>query len=94
MGIISWIAGIMLAAMFIALPIFWIWAIYYKNKCRKVKDCVNRKCRYWEWCEHNQKARDKEFILLRIVMLEKRFGLDFSELKEKLRNDTKFEKQI
>ena len=69
-------------------------AIYYKIKCRKVKDCVNRKCRYWEWCEHNQKARDKEFILLRIVMLEKRFGLDFSELKEKLRNDTKFEKQI
>ena len=52
-----------------SIPLTWMWVFYYRIKCWKVKSCANRKCKYWEWCEHSEVERERDEINLIKQML-------------------------
>lgn len=85
MKVVGSIGALLIVAFFVSIPVFWIWAFYHAIKCRKVENCKNRKCRYWEWCEHNRIERKKDEIELRKKMLMRSMGI----LEDDLENEKK-----
>ena len=77
-NIFSWF----LVVFFVLMLVEWVWVLYYKFKCRKVDSCADRKCKYWEWCNHNYAERKKEEIELRKQNLMRRYELTEDDLKE------------
>ena len=73
----SWL----LVVFIVPMPIAWAWVLYYKIKCRKVDSCADRKCKYWNWCNHNYGERKKDEIELRKQNLMRRHGLIEDDLK-------------
>ena len=69
--VMSWL----IVAFFIWMLVTWIWVFYHKIKCRKVENCTNRKCRYWQWCNHNYIERKKDEIEWRKQLLIAHFGM-------------------
>lgn len=74
--------GWLMIAYFASIPFIWIWVFYHKIKCRKTEDCSNRKCKYWQYCEHNYVERKKDELELRKQMLLHSLGLTEEELDE------------
>ena len=68
--IFSWLLVVFILPMSVA----WVWVLYYMIKCWKVDSCVDRKCRYWEWCKHNHAERKKDEIEMRKQNLMRRHG--------------------
>lgn len=68
----------LVVAYFVSIPFIWIWVFYHKIKCRKIEGCSNRKCKYWQYCEHNYLEREKDELELRKQIL-----LHSLRLKEK-----------
>ena len=83
MNFISNCIGVLVIVYFVSIPFMWAWVFYHKIKCRKKEDCSNRKCKYWEYCEHNYVERKKELLELRKQMLLHNLGLTEEELDEK-----------
>ena len=67
--------GCLIAAYFILIPFIWLWVFYHKIKCRKLEECSNRKCKYWQYCDHNYIERKKDELELRKQMLLHSLGL-------------------
>ena len=67
--------GWLIAAYFVLFPFIWLWVFYHKIKCRKMEECSNRKCKYWQYCDHNYIERKKEELALRKQMLLHSLGL-------------------
>lgn len=72
----------LLVVFFVSMLVVWVWVLYYKIKCRKVDSCADRKCKYWEWCNHNYAERKKDEIELRKQNLMRRYGLTEDDLNE------------
>ena len=83
MDFIAEFFGWVIIAYFVSIPFIWAWVFYHKIKCRKIEECSNRKCKYWQYCEHNYVERKKDEIELRKQMLLHRLGLTEEELEEK-----------
>ncbi len=64
-----------------SIPIIWLWVFYHKVKCRKVDSCVNRKCKFWQWCSHNKEERKKDELEYRRQWLMRRYGLSENDLE-------------
>lgn len=73
----SWLLKVFIAIM----PIIWVWELYHKIKCRKVKSCSNRKCKYWSLCNHNYEERKKDDLEYRKQNLMRHCGLSEDDLK-------------
>lgn len=71
-----------LVIFIVSMPIGWVWVLYYKIKCRKVDLCADRKCKYWDWCNHNDEERKKDEIELRKQNLMRRQGLTEDDLNQ------------
>ncbi len=65
MEILEDIFSCLLVVFIASIPIAYVWVLYYRIKCWKVDLCTNRKCKYWEWCNHNYVERKKDEIELR-----------------------------
>ncbi len=72
--------GWVIIAYFVSIPFMWVWVFYHKIKCRKMEECSNRKCKYWEYCEHNYVERKKDELELRKQMLLHSLGLTEEDL--------------
>ena len=72
-----------IVAYFVSIPFIWLWVFYHKIKCRKIEECSNRKCKYWQYYEHNYVERKKDELELRKQMLLHSLGLTEEELDEK-----------
>lgn len=83
MNFISNFFGWLVAVHLVSLPVVWAWVFYHKIKCRKKEECSNRKCKYWQYCQHNYVERKKDEIELRKQMLLHSLGLTEEELDEK-----------
>lgn len=75
--------GWLIVAYFVSIPFMWLWVFYHKIKCRKKEECSNRKCKYWQYCEHNYVERKKDELELRKQMLLHSLGLTEEELDKK-----------
>lgn len=82
MNIIANFFGWLTVAYFVSIPFIWIWVFYHKIKCRKIENCSDRKCKYWEYCNHNYVERKKDEIELRKQMLLHSLGLTEEALDE------------
>lgn len=80
MDYIANVFGWLVVAYFVSMPFIWIWVFYHKIKCRKMKECKNRKCKYWQYCEYNYVERKKDELELRKQMLLYSLGLRKEEL--------------
>ena len=65
----------LIVACFVSIPFIWLWVFYHKIKCRKMEECSNRKCKYWQYCDHNYIERKKDELELRKQMLLRSLGL-------------------
>ncbi len=83
MDIIANLFGWFVIAYFASIPFIWAWVFYHKIKCRKIKECSNRQCKYWQYCKHNYVERKKEEIELRKQILLHSLGLTEKELDKK-----------
>lgn len=75
MDFISVFFGWLIMAYFVSIPFIWLWVLYHKIKCRKMEECSNRKCKYWQYCDHNYIERKKDELKLRKQMLLHSLGL-------------------
>lgn len=82
MAIVEDIFSWLLVVFIVSMPIAWLWVLYYKFKCWKVDSCADRKCKYWDWCNHNYEERKKDEIELRKQNLMRRYGLIEDDLNE------------
>lgn len=82
MDFIANVFGGLAVAYFVSIPFIWIWVFYYKIKCRKIEGCSNRKCKYWQYCEHNYLEHKKDELELRKQMLLHSLGLTEEELEK------------
>ena len=80
MDVIAGFFGWLMETYFASIPFIWVWVFYYKIKCRKMEECSNRKCKYWEYCEHNYVERKKDELELRKQMLLHSLGITEEEL--------------
>lgn len=85
MEILKNIFSCFLAVFIMSIPTAWMWVLYYKIKCRKVDSCADRKCKYWNWCNHNYEERKKDEIELRKQNLMRKHGLMEDDLNEESR---------
>ena len=79
-NIFSWFMAIFVMSIFLS----WVWIFYHKIKCRKVQSCEDRKCKYWEWCEHNCAERKKDQTEMLQQMVRK-WGLDEDNLNKEMK---------
>ena len=84
MEIIGEIVASVFVLSIVLLLVFWVWAGYHVIKCHRVNNCNNRKCKYWQFCKHNEYERKKDQLLWRVQMMEKSTGEDLSEIKDKI----------
>ena len=77
MNIIANLFGWLTVAYFVSIPFIWIWVFYHK-----IENCSDRKCKYWEYCNHNYVERKKDEIELRKQMLLHSLGLTEEALDE------------
>ena len=82
MDFIAEFFGWLIIAYFVSIPFIWAWVFYHKIKCRKTEECSNRKCKYWQYCEHNYVERKKDELELRKQMLLHSLGLTEEDLDE------------
>ena len=75
MKLIADCLGLLIIVYFVSIPFIWAWVFYHKIKCRKKAECSNRKCKYWQYCEHNYVERKKDELELRKQMLLHSLGL-------------------
>lgn len=75
MDFIAVFFGWLIMAYFVSIPFIWLWVFYHKTKCRKMEECSNRKCKYWQYCDHNYIERKKYELELRKQMLLHSLGL-------------------
>ena len=59
MEIIGEIVASVFVLSIVLLLVFWVWAGYHVIKCHRVNNCNNRKCKYWQFCKHNEYERKK-----------------------------------
>lgn len=79
MDIIANLFGWLVIICFVSIPFIWAWVFYHKIKCRKIEECSNRNCKYWQFCEHNYVERKKDELELRKQMLLHSLGLPEEE---------------
>ncbi|GEM_PF-5103633 len=79
MDIIANLFGWLVIIYFVSIPFIWAWVFYHKIKCRKIEECSNRNCKYWQFCEHNYVERKKDELELRKQMLLHSLGLPEEE---------------
>lgn len=79
MDIISNLFGWLVIIYFVSIPFIWAWVFYHKIKCRKIEECSNRNCKYWQFCGHNYVERKKDELELRKQMLLHSLGLPEEE---------------
>ena len=75
MDFIAEFFGWVIIAYFVSILFIWAWVFYHKIKCRKIEECSNRKCKYWQYCEHNYVERKKDEFELRKQSLLHSLGL-------------------
>ena len=80
MDFIAEFFGWVMIVYFVSIPFIWAWVFYHKIKCRKIEECSNRKCKYWQYCEHNYVERKKDEFELRKQMLLHNLGLKEEDL--------------
>ena len=80
MDFIAEFFGWVIIVYFVSIPFIWAWVFYHKIKCRKIEECSNRKCKYWQYCEHNYVERKKDEFELRKQMLLHNLGLKEEDL--------------
>lgn len=71
--ILEFIFSWLLVLLVVSMPIAWVWVLYYKIKCRKVSSFADRKCKYWDLCNHNHTERKKDEMELRKQNLLRRY---------------------
>ena len=81
-GILEFIFSWLLIVFVVSMSIAWVWVLYHKIKCRKVDSCADRKCKYWDWCNHNRAERKKDELEMRKQNLMHRYGLAEDDLDE------------
>lgn len=64
-----------------SIPFIWMWVLYHKIKCRKAESCVNRQCKYWEWCSHNFREKTKDEAEMRRRNLMRKYGLPEDDME-------------
>lgn len=82
MNFIANFFGLLVVASFLSIPFIWIWVFYHKIKCRNIEDCCNRKCKYWQYCNHNYVERKKDELELRKALLLHKLRLTEENLDE------------
>ena len=74
MDFVSAFFGWLVITNFVSFPLIWAWVFYHTIKCWKIEECSNRKCKYWQYCEHNYVERKKDEIELRKQILLHNLG--------------------
>ena len=74
MDFVSAFFGWLVITNFVLIPVIWAWVFYHTIKCWKKEECSNRKCKYWQHCEHNYVERKKDEIELRKQILLHNLG--------------------